>query len=79
MATSSGLSPQLRIAASVVVLGLLAVLAAGHPLLAHAVRSGAVEVLFGGLFGLRLGGIEGRRGSGLPALLRPATAGHKHT
>ena len=61
----------LRSGLSVLVLW-LTVLFAGHPLVAHAVGSFAVEVFPGGLFGLRLGGIEGWHGGGFGALFRPA-------
>ena len=58
-----------------VVVPLISVLAAGHPLVAHAVGAFAVEVLPGGLFGLRLGGVEGGHGGGLGGLFGPARRG----
>jgi hypothetical protein len=38
---------------------------AGHPLVAHLVGSGAVEMLFGSCLGFCLGGIEGRHAAGV--------------
>jgi len=55
----------------------LTVLFAGHPLVAHAVGTFAVEVFPGGLFGLRLGAIEGWHGGGFGALFRPARCGQQ--
>ena len=47
------------------VLGIgLPVLAAGHPLLSHAMGAAAVEMLAGGLLGFGLGGVGGWNGGG---------------